>query len=308
MERKQQELLMRAFAKAANAILIADRQGRIVWVNQALCRLSGYGEAELIGQTPAVLHSGEHEPDFYRGLWDTILGGQPWQGELIERDKHGRRYTVSQLITPLFDDDGAISHFIAIQHDLSAQMGEREKMEHLAYHDGLTGLPNRLHFVDRLNRAIAAAARQGGMLAVMFLDLDRFKAVNDTLGHAIGDRLLVSVAERLSGAVRKSDLVARLGGDEFTVLVTDLANAADVDSVARQLVAAIGQPFAFDQHQVRTHASVGISLYPRDGDNADLLLERADEAMYRVKARGGGGYGHWRPETGAADADMPPRP
>ncbi|WP_211236924.1 sensor domain-containing diguanylate cyclase [Chitinimonas koreensis] len=295
MERKQQELLMRAFTRAANAVMIADRQGRIVWVNQALCRLSGYDEAELLGQTPALLHSGEHEADFYRGLWDTILAGQPWQGELIERDKQGRRYTVSQLITPLFDDSGAITHFIAIQHDLSAQQGEREKMEHLAYHDSLTGLPNRLHFVDRLNRAIAAAARQGGMLAVMFLDLDRFKAVNDTLGHAIGDRLLVSVAERLTGAVRKSDLVARLGGDEFTVLVTDLANAADVDSVARQLVAAVGQPFAFDHHPVQTHASIGISLYPRDGDCAELLLERADEAMYRVKAQGGGGYGHWQP-------------
>ncbi|MGQ5525133.1 diguanylate cyclase domain-containing protein [Chitinimonas sp. PSY-7] len=294
MKRTAQKLLIRAFVTAANAVMITDRYGHIVWVNKALCRLSGFNEDELLGKTPNILRSGVQSAAFYQVLWETILAGQPWQGELVERSKDGTLFTVNQIITPLFDDEGAITHFIAIQHDMTSQGNEREKIKHLAYHDSLTGLANRQYFLDMLASAIDAAAKQHKMLAVMFLDLDHFKSVNDNLGHAIGDKLLIAVAGRLLGAVRKSDLVARLGGDEFTVLVTDLADINDVKAIANQLVTAISQPFVFDQLQVLTHPSIGISLYPRDGSSADELLAKADAEMYRVKAQGGSG---WRLDT-----------
>ena len=290
MDRTAQKLLIRAFVKAANAVMITDRYGHIVWVNQALCRLSGFEEIELLGKTPSILNSGSQSTAFYKALWETILAGQPWQGELVERSKHGELFTVNQIITPLFDEDGTVTHFIAIQHDMTSQRSEREKIKHLAYHDSLTGLPNRQHFLDTLTSAIETAATQKRMLAVMFLDLDHFKSINDSLGHAIGDKLLIAVAGRLSSAVRKSDIVARLGGDEFTVLVTDLADVEDVKAVACQLVDSISQPFVIDQLQVHTHPSIGISLFPRDGCSAGELLAKADTKMYRVKAQGGSGW------------------
>ncbi|SMC26351.1 PAS domain S-box-containing protein/diguanylate cyclase (GGDEF) domain-containing protein [Andreprevotia lacus DSM 23236] len=292
MEQQQQALLISALTDAANAILITDIAGRIVWVNRAFCALSGYAERELLGQTPGILRSGEQTAHFYQTLWQTILGGQPWQGELIERAKDGHHYSVHQIITPLLDESGTISHFIAIQHDMSEQHAEQLRMQQLAYHDSLTGLPNRRQFLGLLSRAIDNAARQHTALAVMFIDLDGFKNVNDTLGHAIGDALLIAVGERLCGAVRKTDLVARLGGDEFTVLVSHFSDASAVDVVANQLVSVIDEPFALEQHIVQTHASIGISLYPRDSDNVHDLLAKADAAMYRTKARGGHGFMH----------------
>ncbi|MEH6459672.1 diguanylate cyclase domain-containing protein [Chitinimonas sp. JJ19] len=305
MLKKPQALLARAFATAANAIMIADRHGHMVWVNQAFCRLSGYAESELMGKSPDLLRSGQHDTAFYRELWSTILSGRPWQGELIERRKDGAFYTVNQIITPLQDSHGNITHFLAIQHDVSAQRSEQERIARLAYHDSLTGLPNRQYFLELLDKAIAAAALQGNMLAVMFLDLDKFKQVNDTLGHAIGDQLLISVAERLHGAIRKSDVVARLGGDEFTVLISELQHTDHANAVAQQLVDAIGQPFAFGPHKVQTHASIGISLYPRDGVETQALLDQADAAMYHAKRQGGGAYAYW---SAAMQAAPPAKP
>jgi len=295
MTQKQQDLLIRALADAANAILITDAAGGIVWVNRAFCGLSGYAEDELLGNTPALLRSGVQNSQFYKVLWKTILSGQPWQGELVERHKNGRLYTIHQIITPLLDNNDQISHFIAIQHDITAQQVEHERIHDLAYRDSLTGLANRRHFLEQLHQAIGKATRRGHQLAVMFLDLDRFKEVNDTQGHAVGDQLLSSVAERLSGAVRKTDVVARLGGDEFTILIKDISSPAAAEAVARQLVETIDQPFSFGERQIITHASVGISLYPRDGRSAEALLKNADAAMYRVKAAGGKGYGYLNP-------------
>ncbi len=293
MERKQQALLARALTAAANATLIADREGRIVWVNDAFCHMSGDQRDELIGQTPHLLSSGLQPVTFYRDLWQRILSGQPWQGELTERRKDGRCYTVSQVITPIRDDKDVITHFVAIQHGIPITDRERQEIQRLAFHDSLTGLPNRVLFLDLLRQAITQAEQQKRMLALMFLDLDRFKDVNDQLGHAVGDKLLISVAERLEHAVRKSDVVARLSGDEFAVLVTHLDQPTVVDTLAAELVETVSQPFSLDGHTVGVEVSIGISLYPRDGLSADDLLQRADSAMYRAKQRGGRGYSHY---------------
>ncbi len=290
MNEHDQQLLVKALEAATNAILITDRSGRIVWVNAALCHLSGYMRHELVGQTPHLLHSGHQSPAFYQDLWQTILAGQAWQGQLIERSKDGTCYTVSQVITPLFDDAGCVTHFVAIQHSLTMADQERAQMRKLAYHDGLTGLANRMLFLDLVRQAINHAERQGRMLGLMFLDLDQFKRVNDRFSHAIGDQLLVAVAERLGRSVRRTDVVARLSGDEFGILVTNLERTEVLESMANLLIASVDQPFMLDEHLVQTHISIGISLYPRDGPTAEVLLDRADAAMYKAKAVGGGAY------------------
>ncbi len=283
---RPQPLLARALEAAANAVMIADRDGRIVWVNDAFCRLSGYSREEVIGRTPGLLKSGKQSPEFYRGLWGTILSGRAWQGELVERRRDGTLWTASQVITPLLDGSGRVTHFVAIQHDVTASTLEREEIQRLAYHDSLTGLPNRVSFLESLDAAIARGAAEGRLLALLFLDLDDFKPINDALGHAAGDELLVAVAERLRAAVRKTDAVARLGGDEFAVLLSDVEHPDTAGALAGKLVDRIGQPYMLSGRRIEVGVSIGISMYPRDGATVDILLSRADAAMYAAKARG----------------------
>lgn len=224
-------LLTRALEHAASAIFLCDGTGTIVWVNDAFCRMSGYPQEELLGRTPAMLRSGGQSPAFYRQLWQTIQSGTPWQGELLERGKHAAFYRVSQVITPLLDDNGAISHFLAIQHDITQLAQEHERMRELAWHDSLTGLPNRRLFMQSLQHALEDAEVEAWFFALLFIDLDGFKGVNDRLGHAAGDQLLQVVAERLQAGVRKSDTVARLGGDELTVLVQRLEHEKQAEAL-----------------------------------------------------------------------------
>jgi len=283
---RPQPLLARALEAAANAVMIADRDGRIVWVNDAFCRLSGYGRDEVIGRTPGLLKSGKQSPDFYRDLWETIASGRTWQGELVERRRDGSLWTANQVITPLLDESGRVTHFVAIQHDVTAITREREEIQRLAYHDSLTGLPNRASFLESLERGIARAAPDQRLIALLFLDLDDFKPINDALGHAAGDELLVAVAERLRAAVRKTDAVARLGGDEFAVLLTDVEHPDTAGALAGKLVDRIGQPYMLSGRRIEVGVSIGISVYPRDGATVDTLLSHADAAMYAAKARG----------------------
>lgn len=302
MADRPQPLLARALEAAANAVFIADRNGRIVWVNDAFCRLSGYGRDEAIGRTPGLLKSGRQSADFYRELWETILAGRTWQGEVVERRRDGSLWTANQVITPLLDESGAITHFVAIQHDVTANAEAREAIERLAFHDSLTGLPNRASFLESLGRAIARASVEHRMLALLYLDLDDFKPVNDALGHAAGDQLLIAVAERLRGAVRKTDVVARLGGDEFAVLLTDVAHPDVAGALAAKLVERISQPYMLNRRRIAVGGSIGISLFPRDGATTDELLSRADAAMYAAKAEGRRRYRHFGPGLGAAPA------
>lgn len=284
-------LLTRALESAASAVFLCDGSGTIVWVNDAFCRMSGYPQEELLGRTPGLLRSGGQSPGFYRQLWQTILSGAPWQGELLERGKNAAFYRVSQVITPLLDDSGAISHFLAIQHDITQLAQEHERMRELATHDSLTGLPNRRLFLQSLQRVIEDAEIEAWFVALLFIDLDGFKAVNDTFGHAAGDQLLQAVAERLQAGVRKSDMVARLGGDELTVLVHRLEHEKQAESLAAQVLDSLRKPFAVAGTTLSLNASIGLALYPRNGNSAEQLLAAADAAMYRIKRAGGNACG-----------------
>lgn len=284
------QLLAQALTAIANAILITDSGGKIVWVNDAFCKLSGYSHEDAVGRTPALLHSGRQDRDFYTQLWKTVQSGQVWQGELTDRRKDGSTYTVDEIITPLHDEHGAISHYIAVQHDITQWQQQREHEHHLAYHDPLTGLANRAALREAQNRAIAQAKRSALTLATLFIDLDGFKPINDSMGHHTGDQLLTAVAERLRGATRQTDTIARFGGDEFALLVTDLRKVADVEGLAGKLCETLARPFALRGGQVKISASIGIALYPDNGTDADALLISADKAMYQAKCRGGNQY------------------
>jgi diguanylate cyclase (GGDEF)-like protein len=230
-------------------------------------------------------------------MWQTIMAGQVWQGEIADQRKDGSPYTVEEVITPLFDEAGIVTHFLAIQHDVTHRRKESERDHYLAYHDVLTGLPNRAFFLDMQQKIISHAKRTQHMIATLFLDLDGFKPVNDNFGHDMGDQLLVAVAERLRAAVRQADTVARFGGDEFAVLITDIADVKIVALLARKLVDILSKPFVLRGHKFEVRASVGIAIYPSDGDSAQTLLAHADQAMYRAKYDGGNRFRFYGPES-----------
>jgi len=290
MDPNQQDLLANALSSFATAVFIADRDGRIVWANEAFSRLSGYAAHETLGRSPAMLKSGRQDAEFYRELWQTILGGNVWRGKVVDRRKDGSLYAVDETITPLCDAAGNIAHFIATLHDITSRKKEGDRDHFLAYHDSLTGLPNRALFLRLLQQALAHCARGRRRLAVLFVDLDRFKSVNDASGHQFGDLLLVTVAERLRASVRESDVVARLSGDEFAIIETDLVDSRPARALARTLVRALGRPFMLKGRDVQVGASVGISIYPDDGTSPEELLQRADLAMYRAKEQGRNRY------------------
>ena len=286
----KQDLLAEALAKVANAIFITDSQGRIIWSNSAFSQLSGYSEQEVMGRTPSFLKSGRQDAGAYSEMWNTVRSGKVWRGKLVERRKNGALFVVEETITPLMDPAGNITHYIAIQHDLTLREKESERTHFLAYHDSLTGLANRELLLNFLEEAIAVAKRAGHMVGVLFLDLDAFKSVNDRLGHRVGDRLLRTVAERLNAAVRKSDMVARLGGDEFVIVQADVENPGAVQALGQKLVTRIGLPYNFHGVKVNIKTSVGIALFPEHGNDPERLLTLADRAMYKAKKAGGDGY------------------
>lgn len=282
-----QELLAHALASVANAIFLTDSTGAIVWVNDAFVRLSGFSLEDVIRRTPTVLRSGKQSADFYTQLWQTIQSGQVWQGDVVDRRKDGSLYTVDEIITPLFDEQGIITHFIAIQHDITGRNKEGDRARHLAYHDSLTDLPNRACFFGLLETALLNARRNKHMFATLFVDLDHFKPVNDTLGHHIGDQLLVAVAERIRVALRHADTVARIGGDEFVILINDLEDAHIATKLAQKLVETLAHPFVLSGQAIHISASIGVSIYPMDGVDPQDLLMHADQAMYHAKYCGG---------------------
>jgi diguanylate cyclase (GGDEF)-like protein/PAS domain S-box-containing protein len=286
----QQPLLAHALASTANAIFITDETGKIVWINDAFSRLSGFSEEDAIGCTLAMLRSGQQSQDFYGQLWETIIAGNVWQGEIVDKRKDGSLYTVDEIITPLFDEQGSITHFIAIQHDITRQKQESERDHQLAYHDVLTGLPNRANFLGMQEHEISQAMHTRKMFAMLFVDLDNFKPVNDTLGHPTGDKLLVAVARRLRAAVRQADIVARFGGDEFAILLTRLPDTEVAAGLARKLLATLSRPFVLQGQKINISASIGIAIYPTDGEDPETLLMNADKAMYQAKCHGGNSY------------------
>ena len=290
-ERKQAEVAIRklssAMEKVADSIFITDCNGVIEYINPAFEVVTGYCRDEALGQTPRVIKSGKHDEQFYQQIWETLLQGEVYRNVFINRRKDGQLYHEAVTITPLTDEHGKITHYISSGKDITESIQTQERLHHLAHHDALTGLPNRVLFVERLKHALQRAERRKRSVAVLFLDMDRFKIVNDTLGHEAGDRLLQAMAARLHACVREGDTVARFGGDEFAGFLSDVASPEDVAIVVSKFLDALAPPFMIDGHELFISGSIGISLYPEDGTDTQTLMKNADSAMYRAKQMGG---------------------
>lgn len=302
MNQMQLRLIGTALASAGNGVFITDRRGRIQWINAAFTRLTGYAAEDALGFTPGILKSGKQDEAYYQTLWTTILKGEIWSSETVERHKNGTLFTVQQTVTPIRDEKEEITHFISILEDISAQKETAARIQYMAHYDALTDLPNRALFYDRLQQVLALAKRDKHLCALMYLDLDRFKKVNDTLGHYIGDLLLQSVAQRISACMRETDTVARLGGDEFVVILPHLAIHEDAAVVAQKIVATLAETFLLDGHEVKTSTSIGIALFPLDATDDEKLLKLADNAMYAAKQQGRNQYRFYA-DIGTQDVD-----
>ncbi|MEW6165374.1 MAG: EAL domain-containing protein [Pseudomonadota bacterium] len=280
-------LAEKVFANSAQAILVTDAEARIVSVNPAFSEITGYAAEEALGENPRKFSSGRHDTAFYAAMWGALKKHGAWSGEVWDRRKNGSVYPKWLTINAVQDDEtGTVAHYVAIFSDITEQKENAARIEHLAYHDPLTGLPNRYALNARLAQSLADARRNGTHLAVFFLDLDRFKTINDSLGHDVGDQLLVAVAKRIRGALRESDTVARLGGDEFVVVVPGIAGPEDAARVAEKIVAEVGEPLVLAGHALHTSPSIGIGIFPTDGGSAETLLKNADAAMYHAKQHG----------------------
>jgi diguanylate cyclase (GGDEF)-like protein/PAS domain S-box-containing protein len=274
------------FAHAEEGILITDASGHIVQANDSVSCITGYSQAELIGQTPRLFRSGRQEKDFYETMWQTLLATGSWRGEIWNQRKDGSFYAQRTSISSIRDRDGSITHFIGLFSDVTALKNNQEQLEKMAYYDALTGLPNRLLLADRLKQAVAQSNRRGDLLAVCYLDLDNFKPINDRWGHAAGDRLLIEVARRLTQCLRQNDTVSRLGGDEFVLLVSELPSLAECEQTLNRLTDVLNAPFTIENEQAQVTASIGVTLYPTDSLDPDTLLRHADQAMYAAKQAG----------------------
>ncbi|HBX56983.1 EAL domain-containing protein [Pseudomonas sp. UBA2684] len=284
-----QEKLQQAatvFESTAEGVMITDTRQRIVAVNRAFSEITGYSEAEALGQTPRLLASGQHDSAFYSALWHQLEDEGHWQGEIWNRRKNQELYPEWLTISAVRNKSQAITHFVGVFADITPLKHAQARLDHQAHHDPLTGLPNRLLFESRLRAALDDAQADDRQGAILFLDLDRFKHINDSLGHPVGDQLLKSIAVRLKEQLRDIDTVARLGGDEFIILLPGLHQTGDAKLVANKLLACFSPPFQIDDHEFFISASIGISLYPEDGLDVATLVKNADAAMYRSKAKG----------------------
>lgn len=281
--KQQLKLAATVFACSSEGILIADSSARIVSANQALCAMTGYDESELLGQPPSILQSGYTSCEEYTRMWESLNQTGQWQGDIIDRMKNGDLIPMRVSINQVKNADNQITHYVAIMSDISERKAEEEYLRHIAHHDPLTGLANRVLFNDRLDRAIKVAARNNTQFAVLFLDLDKFKPVNDLFGHKVGDRLLQKVADRLTRSVRETDTVTRLGGDEFVILLENVSGQEMVERLLSHITNTINKAYRIDDYDIEIGVSAGISLYPSDGADAKTLLHHADTAMYERK-------------------------
>lgn len=274
------------FEHTSEATAITDANNRIISINPAFTKITGYSADEVIGQTPHMLSSGKHPKEFYKYMWETLMSTGSWQGEIQNRRKNGDIYTEWLSINILKDENDEITRHIAVFSDITDAKKAQETIVRQATFDTLTGLPNRNLTLDRLKQMLNFCRRNNRMFAVMFLDLDHFKSVNDALGHAAGDELLIKTATRIKGALRDSDSVGRMGGDEFVVLLGDLDNADDIVPIANKILAEVRQPLVLSGHTIVTATSIGITVYPMDGDTPEAILKNADSALYEAKKNG----------------------
>lgn len=293
-DRKEVEDKLRLSAKffesSNEAIVITDEQASILDVNSAYCSITGYTKDELIGKNPRIMKSGRHDQSFYVRLWQTLLDTGQWQGEIWDRRKNGEVFPKWLSISAVKDSLGVTTHYVGFFSDISTLKQTEERLTYIAHFDTLTGLPNRFLFRDRLRLSINNAVRKGTLGALFFLDLDRFKTINDTLGHQAGDSLLIETAKRLTACVRETDTVSRLGGDEFAVVLPDFEEPLLAAAIADKIITAVSEPFTVQGHEVFVTASIGITIYPLDGVSPDTLAQNADTAMYHAKESGKDNY------------------
>ncbi|ROM80208.1 GGDEF domain-containing protein [Pseudomonas brassicacearum] len=280
-------------------VLVTDRNGLIVHVNRAFMTITGYVRDEVLGQRPNLFKSGRHGPDFYRDMFASLTSAGEWSGEIWNRRKSGEIYPQWQTIRVIYDDSDQISHYVAVFSDISAIKDSQHELAHLAHHDPLTGLPNRLLFSDRTEQALASAQLHKRSCALLLVDLDHFKNINDSLGHNVGDELLKGVSKRFRGLFAPGVTLARLGGDEFAVLVENCSQPGQAAVLARRILDALKEPLRIDQQSLFINASIGISLFPGDALNAGQLLRNADSALFKAKSAGRDGYALYTEELTA---------
>ncbi len=295
-ERKRQEAELELSALVFNAstasIVVADANGLIVCVNPAFMQTTGYEPHEVIGRDPRLLSSGRQSKEFYQNMWQTLEKTGHWEGEWWNKRKDGELYAEQVSLDTVRNKDGSVHRYIKISSDVTEKKRLDDLIWRQANYDSVTNLPNRRLFFDRLEQWIKKCRRTKESLALFFIDLDRFKKVNDEFGHTVGDQLLVEVSRRINGCIRSSDTVARLGGDEFTVILADLAKTSRIETVARNIINVLAQPFYFDGIGTSVFASMGIAIYPADASDISELIKKADEAMYAAKNSGGNRFGY----------------
>jgi diguanylate cyclase (GGDEF)-like protein/PAS domain S-box-containing protein len=294
-----------ALEAAANAIVITDSQGSIIWANAAFTTMTGYNKEEVLGKNLRLLKSGDQTESYYAELWSTISSGKFWRGEIVNRRKDGSTYAEEMTITPVSTGSSAPAnrYFIAIKQDITARKSAEQRVQYLAYYDDLTGLANRALLQDRLAKAVAEARRQRHKVALLFLDLDGFKDINDSLGHSVGDLLLQGVAERLKRWGREQDTIARLGGDEFLVMLPHVVDVPDAAVAAERLMDVIDDVFVIQEHSLHVSCSLGISIFPDHGETAETLIKNADAAMYSAKQGGRNNFRFFTDDLNAQAAE-----
>jgi diguanylate cyclase (GGDEF)-like protein/PAS domain S-box-containing protein len=279
------------FTHAREGIMVAASDGAIMDVNHAFTRITGYGRDEVLGQNPRLLSSGRQSKEFYAAMWQDLQQHGYWEGEVWNRRKDGLVYAALQTISAVRSARGVARQYVALFSDISALKAHESQLEHIAHFDVLTDLPNRVLLADRLRQGMAQAQRRGQLLAVVFLDLDGFKAVNDQYGHAAGDQLLIALAAHMKQSLREGDTLARIGGDEFVAVLMDLEDARACVPTVKRLLDAAAQPTPLAGISLQVSASAGVSFYPQAGElDADQLLRQADQAMYLAKVAGKNRY------------------
>ncbi|BCG62883.1 MAG: hypothetical protein methR_P0548 [Methyloprofundus sp.] len=287
---KQQQLAASVFNSSHDGIIISNAHNQIIDINASFTRITGYQVDDVFGKNPRLLQSGKQSAAFYQRMWQHLLEHKHWSGEFWNKHRDGHLFAVQTSISIIEDDNNSIDHFVAVFSDITLRKTHEEALKRIAYYDALTGMPNRTLLADRMTQAIAQTQRNDKIMAICYLDLDGFKAVNDQFGHDIGDRLLVEVTQRIVGCLRKIDTLSRIGGDEFVILLLDLNTSDEYIISVERILNTIQHAFLIAEHPISISASIGVTFFPQNNSDSDTLLRHADQAMYTAKQKGKNQY------------------